>query len=95
MARKSKAQIVRSFTECPTACSGRYATRQRDLLAGELSEITGKARDIAHAEPGMMRKCTYCSAVYRRGFAPSDPPRLLGHLDGMSGKGWHPVSGLA
>jgi hypothetical protein len=41
-----------------------------------------------------IRRWPIHTAIYRRGFPRNNRPQLLGHLDGMPGKGWRPVSRL-
>ena len=80
--RKTSAQL----DECPYACEGRLAARQRPLAETERSRLSTRAREEISKELGQARICGHCGAVYLREPNAHSP---LGMLDGKLGPGWH------
>ena len=70
------------WSECPSRCSGRDASRQRSLTSGEIERL--KEEGVSEISQHF-KKCMYCGCVYTiRG-------EIFGWLDGMNG-GWDPVT---
>src|SRR3982751_3765915 len=80
--RKTAAQL----DECPYACDGRDAARQRPLADRERARISVRANEEIGKQLGQPRICSHCGAVYLREPHAHSP---LGMLDGKSGPGWH------
>jgi hypothetical protein len=73
---------------CPANdCSGGSAGRQVHVSTAQAAQLTGRAAEIEGAQPGALRRCNYCGAIYQPGAAMI----VYGFLDSsVLNDGWKP-----